>query len=104
MLLELLISLNILLVISLVILPQYMLVKNERLNIALQDTAISILKTELQEFIHDDQPTENRMITVGNTDYLIRWTYMEDIKKWKVCISWLDTFDRRVERCGYGQR
>ncbi|WP_044747835.1 competence type IV pilus minor pilin ComGE [Bacillus alveayuensis] len=100
-LVELLVSLGIWLLVSILLLPSFVQILLERKNEELKITAQQILKEELR--IHHLTSLHDKTIQHNNVMYTIRWEFVENGVV-KACIFWKDYTGRSVERCGYGKK
>ncbi|RAK22370.1 competence protein ComGE [Anoxybacillus vitaminiphilus] len=100
-LIEMLVSLGIWLLVSILLLPSFVQISLERKNEELKMTAQQILKEELH--IRHLTSLHDKTIQRNNVLYTVHWEFVENGVV-KVCIHWQDYTERVVERCGYAKK
>jgi type II secretory pathway pseudopilin PulG len=96
-LIEMLVSLNILLILCLFLLPNYLLVKNERINLKMTNEANSLLHEELKLVILEEKERQGKVVNINGLTYQMNWNDELD----KLCISWNNRLQRNSTRCSY---
>ncbi|WP_459499459.1 competence type IV pilus minor pilin ComGE [Bacillus sp. C1] len=90
---EMLVSLSLLMMTVSLLLPQTLLIMQERKNIQLRYKAYVLLKREVGLYMYQNQLKQQKEETIDGFMYLTYWQGEE------VCTSWKDTKQRRMEQC-----
>ncbi|MBD8071334.1 type II secretion system protein [Bacillus sp. PS06] len=96
-LIEMLVSINILFVLCLSLLPNYFLVKNERRNLENINEANQLLHEELLHVILENSRRVDKTLVVEDMVYQLKW----DKELNELCINWENKVQRNNKRCGY---
>ncbi|MFC4320745.1 hypothetical protein [Litchfieldia salsa] len=96
-LVDMLVSLNILLLICLFLIPNYLLVKNERTNLMMINEANTLLHEELKLVVLEGKERQIKTVTRNRVNYRMNW---EDDQN-KLCITWVNRLNRNSTRCSY---
>ncbi|WP_255287356.1 type II secretion system protein [Bacillus pseudomycoides] len=91
--LEMLVSLSLLMMAVLLLLPQTLLIMQERKNIQFRYKAHSLLKREAALYMYQNQLKQQKEEAIDGVVYWIHWREEE------VCTIWKDTKQRRMEQC-----
>lgn len=95
--LEVLVSFSIWLLLFITLVPSYVLVKQERSNILLLNTANQLVYEEFMEIKNGSGVRENKVTERNGITYNIDWSFDGGT----VCVRWEDRRKRSEERCGY---
>lgn len=103
-LVEMLVSLSILFTICFFMVPNYLLIMNERKSMELVNIANTFLMEELHAYMFEGREKENKMMIQLDTEFHLVWRYNDKIQLDEACISWRDQRNRERKRCGYGKK
>ncbi|QOR65504.1 hypothetical protein IM538_17065 [Cytobacillus suaedae] len=96
--LEVLVSFSVWVLLIITLVPSYVLIKQERFNILLINTANQLVFEELMSIKHAARIKENKVIQRNGISYVLEWSLGDETT---VCVEWEDKRKRTVERCGY---
>ncbi|WP_242143776.1 MULTISPECIES: competence type IV pilus minor pilin ComGE [unclassified Bacillus cereus group] len=96
--LEMLVALSLLMMAVSLLLPQTLLIMQERKNIHLRYKAQLLLKREAALYVYQNQEMRTKEEKIGDTWYNVHW------KGEEVCTSWRDVKQRRMEQCRHAQK
>ncbi|WJE51698.1 competence type IV pilus minor pilin ComGE [Bacillus cereus] len=96
--LEMLVSLSLLMMAVSLLLPQTLLIMQERKNIQIRYKAYVLLKREAALHMYQDRPKQQKEEIVDGVVYWTHWQGEE------VCTIWEDVKQKRMEQCRYVQK
>ncbi|MFJ8527868.1 competence type IV pilus minor pilin ComGE [Bacillus sp. NPDC094106] len=96
--LEMLVALSLLMMAVSLLLPQTLLVMQERKNIQLRYKAQLLLKKESALYMYQNEQMSSKEEKVDSTVYHTYW------KGEEVCTTWRDVKQRRMEQCRHAKK
>ncbi|WP_255266603.1 competence type IV pilus minor pilin ComGE [Bacillus cereus] len=96
--LEMLVSLSLLMMAVSLLLPQTLLIMQERKNIQIRYKAHVLLKREAALYMYQNRPKPQKEEII---DGVVYWTYWQEEA---VCTIWKDVKQKRMEQCRYIQK
>ncbi|WP_230322439.1 MULTISPECIES: competence type IV pilus minor pilin ComGE [Bacillus] len=96
--LEMLVALSLLMMAVSLLLPQTLLVMQERKNIQLRYKAQLLLKKESALYMYQNEQMRSKEEKVDSTVYYTYW------KGEEVCTTWRDVKQRRMEQCRHAKK
>ncbi|MDM5156440.1 competence type IV pilus minor pilin ComGE [Bacillus sp. DX1.1] len=96
--LEMLVSLSLLMMTVSLLLPQTLLIMQERKNIQFRYKAQLLLKEEAAIYTYQNHEAQQKETTIDGIVYRTNWRGEE------VCTFWKDVKQRRMEQCRYAKK